>query len=110
MIVKYWVWFIVMFMVAPVHAQQYDDLWKEAEELQKKDLPQSVIAVANKLMEKATAEKNTPQLMKAFLFRAEWKTALSPDSAEIEISRLREWEKIETNAVDKAVLASLCGS
>lgn len=110
MIVKYWVWFIVMFMVAPVHAQQYDDLWKEAEELQKKDLPQSVIAVANRLMEKATAEKNTPQLMKAFLFRAEWKTALSPDSAEIEISRLREWEKNETNAIDKAVLASLCGS
>lgn len=36
MIVKYWVWFIVMFMVAPVHAQQYDDLWKEAEELQKR--------------------------------------------------------------------------
>ena len=59
MIVKYWVWFIVMFMVAPVHAQQYDDLWKEAEELQKKDLPQSVIAVANRLVEKATAEKNT---------------------------------------------------
>ena len=63
MIVKYWVWFIVMFMVAPVHAQQYDDWWKEAEELQKKDLPQSVIAVANRLVEKDKLRFNKIQMV-----------------------------------------------
>ena len=31
-----------MSLFAPLHAQTYDKMWKEVEQLQKKDLPQSV--------------------------------------------------------------------
>lgn len=99
-----------LLLIVSVQAQSYDELWRKAEDFQKKDLPQSVISVADQLMKKAASEKNVPQLMKAFLFRAEWKTALSPDSADVEFSRLKVWEAEEKDVVAKSVLASLCGT
>ena len=39
---------LVMSVFAPIQAQTYDNLWKELEVLERKDLPQSVISKAMK--------------------------------------------------------------
>ena len=47
---------LVMSVFAPMQAQTYDNLWKELEVLERKDLPQSVISKAMKIYDKAKAE------------------------------------------------------
>lgn len=94
----------------PVLAQSYDQLWKEVEMYQKKDLPKSVIATAGKIYAKAKAERNLPQLMKAHLVRASQQVSLTPDSAEVEYAALGQWAEEEKDTVGRAVLHSIVGS
>lgn len=49
-----------MSLFAPLHAQTYDKMWKEVEQLQKKDLPQSVVSASMKIYDKAKAERDVP--------------------------------------------------
>lgn len=44
---------LVMSVFAPMQAQTYDNLWKELEVLERKDLPKSVISEAMKIYDKA---------------------------------------------------------
>ena len=53
---------LVMSVYAPIQAQTYDNLWKELEVLERKDLPQSVISKAMKIYDKAKAEQNVTSL------------------------------------------------
>ena len=50
--------FFIGMVSSPVLAQSYDQLWKEVETYQKKDLPKSVMATAGKIYEKAKKERN----------------------------------------------------
>ena len=58
---------LVMSVFAPMQAQTYDNLWKELEVLERKDLPKSVISEAMKIYDKAKAEQNVPQMMKDYI-------------------------------------------
>lgn len=91
-------------------AQQYDTMWKQVEDLQKKDLVESVIGAVDGIYRKAEAERNLPQLMKAFLVRSSYKIALTPDSLEAERQALEKWAAGETDSIGKAVLNSLLGT
>lgn len=99
-------------MMLPMEAvaQQYDGLWKKVETLQKQDLPKSVLAEVDAIYRKAEAERNLPQMMKAFLTRSEYQVALTPDSAEVERERLQRWAQEEKDPMARAVLNSLMGS
>ena len=101
---------LVGLIPAGVQAQNYDTLWKEVEVSMKKDLPQSVISGADAIYEKARVEKNIPQMMKAYLVRADYRISLTPDSADAEKCGLEQWAETETNAVGRAVLNSLLGN
>ncbi len=101
---------IIGLLPFPILAQSYDRLWKEVETYQKKDLPKSVIVTAGKIYEKAKAERNLPQLMKASLVRASQQVSLTPDSAEVEYAALRQWAEEENDTVGRAVLHSIVGS
>ena len=104
---------LMMFFIgmasSPVLAQSYDQLWKEVETYQKKDLPKSVMATAGKIYEKAKKERNLPQMMKAQLVRSSSQVSLTPDSAEAEFKALKAWAERETDTVARAVLNSLMG-
>ncbi len=70
-----------------MQAQTYDNLWKELEVLERKDLPKSVISEAMKIYDKAKAEQNVPQMMKAYLTAMQYRSLLTPDSLKVDI----EW-------------------
>ena len=63
----FWIVLLIMSVFAPVQAQTYDKMWKELKVLEQKDLPKSVISEAMKIYDKAKAEQNVPQMMKAYL-------------------------------------------
>ena len=102
---------IILFIfsiMTTIQAQSYNRLWKQVEEQEKKDLPKSVIAEAQKIFEKAKAEKNVPQMMKAYLTMMTYRGEIAPDSIEVDRNYLREWaEDKATSVVDKAVLHSI---
>ena len=102
---------IILFIfsiMTTIQAQSYNRLWKQVEEQEKKDLPKSVIAEAQKIFEKAKAEKNAPQMMKAYFTMMTYRGEIAPDSIEVDRNYLREWaEDKATSVVDKAVLHSI---
>lgn len=91
-------------------AQTYTAWWKEVETLQQKDLPKSVIGVLDKIYTQAETERNLPQMMKAWLMRAQYRGMIAPDSIPVDRKQLEDWAEKETEPLGKAVLYSLLGS
>lgn len=84
---------LAMSLFAPLHAQTYDKMWKEVEQLQKKDLPKSVVSASMKIYDKAKAERDIPQMMKAYLTAMQYRALVTPDSLEADIRKLENWAK-----------------
>lgn len=100
---------LVMSVFAPMQAQTYDNLWKELEVLERKDLPKSVISEAMKIYDKAKAEQNVPQMMKAYLTAMQYRSLLTPDSLKVEMNGLEQWASQTGSMEDKAILYSILG-
>lgn len=100
---------LVMSVFAPMQAQTYDNLWKELEVLERKDLPKSVISEAMKIYDKAKAEQNVPQMMKAYLTAMQYRPLLTPDSLKVDMNGLEQWASQTGSMEDKAILYSILG-
>lgn len=100
---------LVMSVFAPMQAQTYDNLWKELEVLERKDLPKSVISGAMKIYDKAKAEQNVPQMMKAYLTAMQYRSLLTPDSLKVDMNGLEQWASQTGSMEDKAILYSILG-
>ncbi len=99
----------MMFAVA-LQAQTYDQLWKRVQQMEQKDLPKSVIAEAQAIYQKAKAEHNVPQMMKAYLTMMVYRKSISPDSLAVDVKGLEEWAASpQTELSDRAVLYSILG-
>ena len=91
-------------------AQSYETLWKSIEQMEKKDLPKSVLAKAEMIFAKAKTERNVSQMMKAYLTMMAWRGNISPDSIAMDIEELEVWAAEPDIAIqDKAVLRSILG-
>ena len=90
-----------------LRAQSYDNLWKQVGQAQDKSLPQTVVKLTDEIYRKALAEKNSPQLLKAYLYRESTKAKLTPDSLFSSLEAMEKWAATETDEVDKAILHSL---
>ena len=100
----------LLMLAVTLQAQSYTQLWKDVEQMEQKDLPKSVLAKAEIIYAKAKAERNVPQMMKAYLTMMAWRGNISPDSIQMDIKGLEEWAlQKETEVQDKAVLNSILG-
>lgn len=91
-------------------AQSYEKLWKQVEQAQKMSLPQTVVNLTGEICQKALAEKNSPQLLKAYLCRAAFQERLTPDSLYTRLNEMEQWAVTETNEIDRAILHSILAS
>lgn len=91
-----------------MQAQSYERLWQRVEQLEKDDLPKSVVEAAQDIYQNAEKEKNVPQMMKAFLTMTAYREIVSPDSLQVDIRKLEDWASSpETSKQDRAVLSSI---
>lgn len=90
-------------------AQDYHQLWKEVEVLQKKDLPQSVIKQTDLIYAKAFQQQNNPQRLKALIIGTEYRTMLSPDSLVPQVVRIQKWLEEEKDVPTQAMLHAVLG-
>lgn len=88
-------------------AQSFDKLWKQVEQAEKKSLPQTVIQLTSRIYQKAEAEKNSPQMLKAYTWRMKYRDALTPDSFYVSLRGLEQWIQATAKPLDRAVLHSL---
>jgi len=89
----------------------YDDYakeWAEIDSLEQQGLPRSALEKTEALYKRAKAEQNTPQIIKALLYRGKYTVSLQEDGIENAILLFEEEEK---NAVEpeRSVLQSLLG-
>lgn len=107
----YWAGIISILICLPlrVSAQSYEQMWKQVEALEQKQLPKSAIKEVQKIYEHAKQEKNVPQMMKAHLTKASLSINITPDSLDRELSGLKTWVAEEKDPVYKAILNHLLG-
>ncbi len=89
------------------YAQTFDKLWKQVEQAEKKSLPRTVIKLTDEIYQKGEAEKNSPQMLKAYLWRMNYRDVLVPDSFYISVNELELWAKQADKPIDRAILHSL---
>lgn len=99
--------FAIISALIPLQAQTFDKLWNDVKSMEDKGLPQSAIKITNQIFDKALKEKNSPQMLKAYLTRANLQDAITPDSFVVNLEGLRKWEETVTNPLDKAILNTL---
>lgn len=99
--------FVIIGALIPLQAQTFDKLWNDVKSMEDKGLPQSAIKITNQIFNKALKEKNSPQMLKAYLTRANLQDAITPDSFVVNLKGLLKWEETAANPVDKAILNTL---
>lgn len=73
-----------------VMADNYDSLWKQAEQARKKDLPREELAITQRIAQQATANKDYGQLLAAqFRSLSIWQD-ISPDSLAPQLRKLEQ--------------------
>ena len=98
---------LISLTVQPMKAQTYDSLWKKIEQAQNKSLPQTVQSLATQIYDKASAERNMGQMLKAYITRMEYQDVIVPDSFYVNLQNLVEMEQSLQDPVDKSILNSL---
>ena len=86
----------IIFLLLPitVTAQSFDALWQQVNQAEQKDLPKTQISLLQKIEQKAQKEKAYGQILAASLLASRLQTEIAPDSAEVELKRLKAKAKM----------------
>jgi hypothetical protein len=90
-------------------AQTYSSLWKQAEEAEQKDLPQTQRKVLAKIVEKAGREAKYGHLLKALLKDGQVAANVSPDSLKTFVEQLSQREQQAKHISLQAVYQTVLG-
>ena len=96
-----------MFTSGVAQAQTYEKLWKQVAQAEKKGLPQTVINLTSDILKKAKAEREVPQMLKAYTWRMKYRESLTPDSFFVDLKGMEQWAATADKPVEQAVLHSL---
>lgn len=94
-------------IVPVVQAQTFDKLWKQVEQAEKKSLPETVIKLTGEIYQKGEKEENSPQMLKAYMWRMKYRELLTPDSLYSSLKGLEQWAQRTDKSMDRAILHSL---
>ncbi len=97
--------------VFTLSAQSYKQLWSDINTAIDEGKPQTVIALAQQLFQKAADEEQTPYMMQGYLEAMSHRKQLSIDSLYVDIEGLEKWvANPATSISDAAMLHTLLGS
>ena len=93
----------LLFMPLTMMGQSYESLWKQVEQAQNKDLPQTAMTQLRKMETKATKEKAYGWLLRSSLLYAKLQAEVAPDSLAPAVKRLEQREQAAKDVALKAV-------
>lgn len=85
---------------------KYEQQWKQVEGFDKQDLPKSATKVVNDILQKAIAEKNTPQVIKSLIYKNKYKIAIDQNESTQIFAELDSLMQ-NTNVVEQSILHSM---
>lgn len=97
---------ILLYMLLPLTsmtAQTYSSLWKQVENAERKDLPQTQIEILEQIVQKSEKEKAYGQLLKACVKKLNIKALVSPDSLQIAVKEIEQKESNTKDVVLKSI-------
>ena len=100
---KFLLFMFCSFFSLSVMAQTYEKMWANVEAYGKKDLPKSALAEVDKIRQKAMAEKNDGQLLKAMLTARMLHEEVSPDSGKVAVEQMETALARETRPLQRAM-------
>ena len=100
---------IAVFALTQAAAQTYDNLWKQADIIARKDQPKSEIGVMKKIISKASAAKDYGQLMAAEMRQMILWKEISADSLTPNVKRMKAEAQNAKDPVLKAVRYAVLG-
>jgi hypothetical protein len=98
---------LACFSSAVAYSQSFDKLWKQVEQAKQNHQPQTAVKLTNQIFSKGEQEKNTPQMLKAYIWRASAQQSITPDSFYVDLRGLEQWAGREQQPVNRAVLHTL---
>ena len=96
---------IMLLMPLAAAADTYTSLWKQYDTALQKDHPKTALDVLSQILGKATRERAYGHLLKAQLATAQQQCAISVDSLQPAIDRLRRYEQNAVQSGDKVLAA-----
>lgn len=100
---------IVLFSQFSNAQQEYTNLWKEVDALEEKGLTKSAFEKVSEIHTKAKRDRNNPQIIKAFLYKAKYQLVLEEDAELTIINDLKA--EIRTQSFPtKNILESILGN
>lgn len=97
--------FLIICLGQPVCAQDYRTQWKKVEMAMEKDLPQTVVATCQQIMQQAQRRGDSAELLRATLLWISYRSAISTDSLQVDMKSLRLQADTCTNRADKCLLS-----
>ncbi len=88
-------------------AQTYNQLWDQVLQASSQSKPQTAIRLTTDIFKKAEREKNSTQMLMAYMERADRRNRLTPDSFYVYLKDMEQWAATTNKPLDKAVLHSL---
>jgi len=86
---------------------KYEQQWKQIEKFEKDDLPKSASQVTDQILTSAIAGKNTPQVIKALIYKNKYKIQIDREESTQIFSDLENLLQSSENLSDKALLHSM---
>ena len=70
-------------------------------------MPKTVIKLTDEIYRKGEKEKNSAQMLKAYMWRMKYQEIVTPDSFYVGLTGLEQWAKQTKQPMDRAILHSL---
>lgn len=99
--------FISIGMISQNTRNTYTKQWQQVEDYQKQSLPKSAIKEVEAILQQAIGEKNTPQVMKAYVYLNDLNYKIDTDHDFNYIGKLEDLIKNSSSVTDKALIHSV---
>lgn len=103
------IFMIVLFSQFSNAQQEYSNLWKEVESLEKKGLTKSAFQKVTEISKRAKRDRNNPQIIKAFLKKSSYQLTLEEDAQLTIVNELKA-EIATQSSPTKNILQSILGT
>lgn len=105
---------IALFCFGAIYAQKiskmnYEQEWKLVREFEEKSLPKSAAEEVNKILRRAIADKNSPQVIKALIHQGKYDLAIDTENDTVIFRNLSDMLAKSRDVVEKSVLHSMLG-
>lgn len=94
-------------MIAQTSNNKYENEWKQIEQFNTDDLPQSALTEVNKILQKAISEKNNTQVIKALIYKNKYKRDIDDSDNEGILNDLEDLIGKTSSVSEKALLKSM---